>query len=172
MVSFILSPALSQNYIPIPGKSSVKFYINNFGLSTEGSLSGLKANIVFNPNNLENASVEVSVDASTVFTKNRLRDNHLKSEDYFYVEKYPAIYLISTNITRTEVTGLYLFEGNLLMKGITKFIKFPFKAIPEKSGYVFNGDFNLKRSDFLIGKGSLVLSNHVLVTFSVSTIKK
>ncbi len=162
----------SQDYIPVERASSVKFFINNFGLSTEGSFSGLRGDINFNPRNIENASFEISVDATTVYTENRSRDTHLKSKDYFYAEKYPTIYLISKSITRGDQEGFYWFIGNLIIKGITKEIKFEFNAIPERSGYLFKGGFSMNRRDFLVGSGSLVLSNNVQVELSVTTTKK
>jgi polyisoprenoid-binding protein YceI len=161
----------SQNYLPVERASSVKFFISNYGLSTEGSFSGLRGDINFNPRNIENASFEISIDASSIYTKNRSRDTHLKSRDYFYVEKYPTIFLISKSITRTGQEGLYWFYGNLIIKGVTKEVKFEFSAIPERSGYLFKGSFSINRRDFLVGSGSVVLSNFVQVDLAVSTIK-
>jgi len=96
----------------------------------------------------------------------------LKSRDYFYVEKYPSIYLISKSITRTGQEGLFWFQGNLIIKGVTKEIKFQFSAEKERSGYLFKGNFSIDRRDFLVGSGSLTLSNNVQVDIAVSTIKK
>lgn len=162
----------SQNYLPVERASSVKFYISNFGISTEGSFNGIRGDIFFNPSKLENSSFEISVDAASIFTKNRSRDTHLKTHDYFYVEKYPTIFLISKSITRTGQDGLYWFLGNLIIKGVTKEVKFEFSAIPERSGYLFKADFTINRRDFLVGSGSVVLSNNVHVALVVSTMKK
>lgn len=163
--------SFSQNYLPIEKASSIRFFINNFGISTEGSFGGLRGDIYFNPYNLESSSFEISLEAETVYTKNRTRDTHLKSKDFFYVEKYPTIYLISKSITRTGQEGLFWFQGNLIIKGVTREIKFQFSAEKERSGYLFKGNFSLNRRDFLIGSGSLVLSNNVQVAIAVSTMK-
>ncbi|MEI8074010.1 MAG: YceI family protein [Bacteroidota bacterium] len=162
----------AQNYLPVERASSIKFYINNFGFSTEGSFNGLRGEIYFNPSNLEKSSFEVSVNAASVFTKNRNRDTHLKSLDYFYVDKYPTIYLISKMISKSDQEGFYWFQGNLIIKGVTKEVKFLFSAVQERSGYLFNGNLNINRRDFLVGSGSLVLSNNVQVSINVSTMKK
>lgn len=162
----------SQNYIPVERASTVKFFISNFGLSTEGSFNGLRGDIYFNPHKLENSSFEISIEANTIFTKNRSRDTHLKSKDYFYVDKYPAIYLISKSITRTGLEGRYWFSGNLIIKGVTKEVKFEFSAVQERAGYLFKGEFTINRRDFLIGSGSLVLSNNVQVVLNVTTTNK
>lgn len=161
----------AQNYLPVERASSVKFYISNYGISTEGSFSGIRGDLFFNPSKIESSSFEISVDAASIFTKNRSRDTHLKTRDYFYVEKYPTIYLISKSITRTGQEGLYWFLGNLIIKGVTKEVKFEFSAIPERSGYLFKGDFIINRRDFLVGSGSIFLSNNVQVSLAVSTMK-
>jgi polyisoprenoid-binding protein YceI len=172
ILSLFSTIGYSQNYLPVERASTVKFYINNFGISTEGSFSGLRGDIVFNTLSLENSSFEISVDAASVFTGNRSRDIHLKSRDYFYVEKYPSIFLISKSITKNEQEGSYWFLGNLIIKGVTKEVKFKFSAIPERSGYLFKGEFTINRRDFFVGSGSLVLSNNVQVNLAVSTMRK
>ncbi|MCX6204624.1 MAG: YceI family protein [Bacteroidetes bacterium] len=169
---FISLLCLSQTYIPVEKSSSVKFFINNFGISTEGSLGGIKGDIDFNPNKLKDASFDMSVDAESIFTKNRTRDNHLKSRDYFYVEKYPTIYIISKSITKASLKNQYWFEGELMIKDVTRQIKFEFTAEQDKTGYLFKADFKINRRDYFIGGSSLVLSNNVDVALSISTVKK
>jgi polyisoprenoid-binding protein YceI len=163
---------LSQTYLPVEKSSSVKFFINNFGISTEGSFGGIKGDIDFNPSKLRDASFDMSVDAESVFTKNRTRDNHLKSRDYFYVEKYPTIYLISKSITKAPLKNQYWFEGELMIKDVTRQIKFQFTAEQDKSGYLFKANFRINRRDYFIGSSSLVLSNNVDVELSIATVKK
>jgi polyisoprenoid-binding protein YceI len=163
---------LSQTYLPVEKSSSVKFFINNFGISTEGSFGGIKGDIDFNPSKLRDASFAMSVDAESVFTKNRTRDNHLKSRDYFYVEKYPTIYLISKSITKAPLKNQYWFEGELMIKDVTRQIKFQFTAEQDKSGYLFKANFRINRRDYFIGSSSLVLSNNVDVELSIATVKK
>jgi polyisoprenoid-binding protein YceI len=168
----ITNKCISQTYIPNEKSSSVKFYINNFGISTEGIFSGIKGDINFNPIKLKDASFDMSVEAESVFTKNRTRDTHLKSRDYFYVEKYPTIYLISKSITKASLKNQYWFEGELMIKDITRQIKFQFTAEPDKFGFLFKANFKINRRDYFVGSSSLVLSNNVDIELSVSTSKK
>lgn len=81
-------------------KSIVKFSIRNMKLNTvNGTFTGMKGNVVFDENNLENSSFDVSIPTETVNTENKKRDAHLKNADFFYVEKYPEIQFVSTTIT-------------------------------------------------------------------------
>lgn len=162
----------AQTYIPVAKASTVQFFINHLGLRTEGSFSGISGDINFNPNKLKDASFEMSVNAASIFTSNKTRDGHLKSRDYFYVEKFPFIYLISKSITKATLKNQYWFDGELIIKDLTHSIKFLFTADPIQDGYQFKTNFRINRRDYLIGNSSLLLSNMVDIEISVQTTKK
>jgi polyisoprenoid-binding protein YceI len=159
--------ALSQTYTPSEKDSKVKFVIKNFGINTGGTFEGLKGTISYDPSSLSTMTFEVTVDANTVDTDVEARDNHLRKTEYFDVKTYPRIEFKSTKVTRTNSEGyLYLF-GNLMIKGVTKEIKFPFKATPKDDGYLFEGEFKIDRRDYKVGGKSLSLSDDVTISLSV-----
>ena len=155
----------AQQYKPVDSKSEIQFTIKNFGLNTNGTLNGLKGVINFNPSNLSSASFNVSIDVNTINTGVGMRDNHLKGEDYFNAEKYSTINFVSTGV-KTQ-NGGYIISGQLTIKGISKFISFPFTAVQQNDGMLFTGDFNINRKDFNVGGSSAVLSNNVDVSLKV-----
>ena len=169
LVLFITLQVSAQKYIPGDAGSKVHFVIKNFGIKTGGELSGIKGEIYFFTSDLAACRFNVSVDASTVDTDNGSRDGHLKGSEYFDVEKYPVITIISTKIDKTNKTeaGYYYFTGTLTMHGITKAIAFPFKAEKINDTYLFTGEFEIDRLDFGVGDKSAVLSNAVNVSLSV-----
>lgn len=169
---FLSFSLFAQHYIPVSKNSEVTFHIKNFGLTTDGNFGGLKGDLYFNPKNLENASIEMSVEANTVFTKNKKRDEHLMREDFFYAEKFPTIYITSSSITAPKENGLFTFDGTLLMRGISKKIQFEFSAKQLTVGYLFEGNFKINREDFGVGKGYFSLSDDVKINFSISTDRK
>jgi polyisoprenoid-binding protein YceI len=156
----------AQNLVPVDAGSAVKFVIKNFGFSTPGTFSGLKGTIRFDAGNIGNAGFIVSIDAATINTGNETRDNHLRKEDYFDVEKYPLISFTSTSISVTR-PGNYLLSGKLTIKSITKEISFPFTATAQNNGYLFSGSFKINRRDFSVGGSSMVLADNLEVTLSV-----
>ena len=166
---FISSSVFAQRYIPADQGSKVHFKIRNFGISTGGDLSGLKGEIIFFTTDLASCRFNVTVDASTVDTDNGSRDGHLKGEEYFDVEKFPVITIVSTKIEKTNKTdaGYYYFTGTLTLHGITKAIAFPFKVEKENDTYLFTGEFDIDRLDYGVGDKSSVLSNTVNVSLSV-----
>ncbi len=160
--------AVSQKFKPTDADSKVHFIIKNFGISTGGDISGLAGNINFSPSNIGTSSFDVSVNVSTIDTDNEKRDNHLKSEDYFNVEKYPLIIIKSTRINKAKAaSGKFIFTGTISMHGISKSIVFPFTATKKGEDYLFAGEFQINRLDYSVGKSSSVLSDGVKVTLSV-----
>ena len=157
----------AQSYAPQDKGSTVKFYIKNWGLTTVGVFNGLKGIILFDPFNISAATINVTVDAKTINTEVSSRDNHLKKEDYFYIEKYPVLSFASTKIISGNKQESLQAQGKLTIKGVTKEIAFPFVAKEQKEGFLFEGMFTINRRDFNVGKGSLILSDNLNVSFSV-----
>lgn len=169
-ILFCTVHGLAQNYTPVDAGSAIRFNIKNFGLNVTGSFTGLKGKLNFDPANLPAATVTVSVDASSINTGNSKRDKHLKKEDYFDVASYPVLSFVSTKITGAG--GVFLMEGSLTIKGVSKAISFPFTAKKEGNGYRFTGEFSINRRNFNVGGSSWVLSDHLIVSLNILTIKE
>jgi polyisoprenoid-binding protein YceI len=160
--------AVSQRYNPSDAGSKIHFTIKNFGISTGGDISGLTGNIIFAPSKMGTSIFDVSVNVNTIDTDNEKRDNHLKSADYFNVERYPLITIKSTRINKAKAaSGKFIFTGTISMHGISKSLVFPFTATKKGEDYLFAGEFKINRLDYGVGKRSSVLSDAVKVTLSV-----
>jgi polyisoprenoid-binding protein YceI len=167
---FLSIPMFSQSLTPVDSASEVSFKIKNLGFNTGGTFSGLGGTINFNPDDLDGCSFDVHIDANTVNTGVDMRDNHLRSDDYFDVKNYPQIRFVSVKVTGTKKNGTLFVSGKLTIKGITKDISFPFTAEPIKEGYLFNGQFKINRRDFKVGGGSTISDN--LTVFLKVTARK
>jgi polyisoprenoid-binding protein YceI len=165
---FIFSLALfAQTYAPVDKGSKVHFVINNFGIATGGDFSGLSGSIKFDPANLAASDFDVSVDANTVDTDVKARDNDLRKSQYFDVKNYPKLSFKSTKVAKTNKDSYLYMVGNITIKGVTKEIKFPFMATAKDGGYLFEGSFKLNRRDFGVGRNSISLSDDLTVSLSV-----
>lgn len=153
--------------VPIDGSSKVRFVIKNFGIKTNGNLTGLKGTIKFLPANLAASVFDVTVDAATIDTDNEGRDEHLRKEEYFHVATHKTIQFKSTKITLSSAAGRYYVFGNLTIKGVTKPVEFGFNAIPKDGGYFFTGEFKINRRDFGVGESSVTLSDNLTVSLSI-----
>lgn len=167
----LCSLALSaQQYKPLDDSSAIGFGIKNFGVTVSGTLRGLKGSIHFDPSNLGTSSFVVTVDTKTLSTGIDMRDNHLKKEEYFYVDSFPQISFRSTKVTPSTKEGYLFIFGDLRIRNVTKSISFPFKATPNGDGYVFTGSFSINRRDYGVGGGSISMSDAVKVDLTVKAI--
>ena len=85
-----------------------KFKIYEGKVSSKGDMDFTDANINF------------SVDAASINTDDEKRDGHLKSPDFFDVEKFPKITFVSKTMKAGKVKGTYILTGDLTMHGVTK----------------------------------------------------
>jgi polyisoprenoid-binding protein YceI len=150
--------------------SAITFKIKNMGIATSGSFTGLTATIIFDKDHLPASSIEAVVNAKTVNSDNTLRDNHLKGEEYFDVEKYPEIKLKSVSFTRKNNDN-FIGTFNLTIKDKTKPVKILFSYIENNTGSIFKGSFDINRLDFGVGSKSMVLANEATVFIEVETTK-
>lgn len=151
-------------------RSAITFQIKNLGINVGGSFSGLKADINFDPARLDSSSIEASVQANTINTDNDSRDTHLKSEDFFDVDKYPEIKMRSVSIRHNggnNYTGIF----NLTIKDKTNQVQVPFTFSENGNDGEFKGILKIKRTDYGVGGRSMVMSNDVTISIDVSTSK-
>lgn len=165
--SLVLS---AQEYKPLDDSSSIGFGIKNFGVTVSGTFKGLKGAIHFEPGNLATASIAVTVDARTVNSGIDMRDNHLKKEEFFYVDSFPTLSFKSTKVTASTKEGYLFLFGDLRIKNVTKAISFPFQAVPNGNGYTLIGNFSINRRDFGVGGSSISMSDEVKITLKVAAV--
>jgi len=149
----------AQRLAPVDSSSTVQFKIKNLGFNVTGSFKGLDGRIYFDPVRPDADSFHVSVDVNTINTGIDMRDDHLKSENYFDVKNHPQMVFISDKVTRGGKPGTFFVSGKLTIKGVTKAISFPFNATAQGKGYLFTGEFKINRKDFGVGGGSTIADN-------------
>ena len=111
-----------------PSHSSIGFKVSHFTVSkVRGDFGTLQGSIRYNPEDLSDSQVEVEIDAATINTDNDERDAHLRSADFFDVEKYPAIVFASTTIEKSG--DGFVVTGDLTMHGVTREVSFPVSMV-------------------------------------------
>jgi polyisoprenoid-binding protein YceI len=102
-----------------PSHSNAQFSVRHLMISNvKGEFSKVTGQVRFDPDKPENLSAEASIDVSTINTREHDRDNHLKSPEFFDVEKYPTITFKSKSAERGS-DGLKL-KGDLTIHGVTR----------------------------------------------------
>lgn len=138
--------------------AKLAFTTVHLGISdVAGLFNEFDATIVASEDDFSDAVFELKVDVASIDTEVEMRDNHLRSADFFEVEKYPEMTYKSTSIKKAG-TDRYTLTGDLTLHGVTKPVTMelwyrgtiengPSKAIT--SGFQVTG--TIKRSDFNIG---------------------
>lgn len=104
-----------------PYHSSLNFNISHSGISiVNGKFMEYTGNLTTNGEALEGANVDFTVKVTIINTNVEDRDNHLRSADFFEVEKYPEMTFKSTKILATGKPDQYLLYGDLTIKDVTK----------------------------------------------------
>ena len=140
----------------------ITFTIKNAGIGVDGTFTDTDVKTNFDVKNLAAAYFKVEVKTKSIDTGIGLRDNHLRDEKYFDVEKYPSIVFNSESVKAQGQT--FIVVGKLTIKGVTKTIKIPFEIIFNETGpKTLEGTFELDRRDYGVGKNHLILSDDVKV---------
>jgi len=100
-----------------PAHSEVAFTVRHLMSKVRGTFSSFTGTVTTRSGDPTDASVEVSIDTTSVSTNNEQRDGHLRSGDFFSVENTPELKFVSTGITG-DADG-YVITGDLTIKGVT-----------------------------------------------------
>lgn len=107
-----------------PVHSVVEFKVKHMMISNvKGQFTRLKGTLLLNEADPSRSQVEVFIDAASIHTRDPQRDTHLKSADFFDVEKFPSLTFKSTHIARRG-DGELALTGDLTMHGVTRTVVF------------------------------------------------
>jgi polyisoprenoid-binding protein YceI len=162
-----------------PAHSSVNFEISHMAVShVHGSLTNVNGIVELNDKDITKSSVEATIDTTTVSTGVVMRDNTLKSDDFFNVQKCPQITFRSSSLRRNKGTVQLL--GNLTLNGVTRSVTLdldgpsPPQTMSGKTISGFSATGLIRRSDFTFGssKFNTVIGDDVKFTIDVEIEKQ
>jgi polyisoprenoid-binding protein YceI len=164
--------------------STAEFSIRHLMISTvKGRFSDIEGYIEGEPENLESGSVSVSLDVSTVDTRQSDRDTHLRSADFFDVEKFPKMTFQSTKITPSG-NNRYQVSGDLTIHGVTRAetfdVTFEGRAKDpwggERAG--FSGSATINRKDYglqwnvALEAGGVMVGDQVKINVEIEAVRQ
>ncbi|MGI9494010.1 MAG: YceI family protein [Geminicoccaceae bacterium] len=110
----------AEVYYTDQGHTEVRFGWSHAGVSMQtGEFTTASGKLMLDPDNIEQSSISVTIDAASVSTGFEALDKHLKSADFLEVETYPEITFESTSVERTGDTTANV-TGDLTIHGVTK----------------------------------------------------
>ena len=124
LAGIIEAPAQVATWNVDKAHSSVKFNVSHLIISeVEGSFKNYDGTIVSEKEDFSDAVINFSADAASISTDNEMRDNHLKSDDFFNSMKYPSIVFKSTSFKKVS-DNKYQLVGDLTIRDVTKTVTF------------------------------------------------
>jgi polyisoprenoid-binding protein YceI len=160
IMTVIAQSAAAQDWKLNEKESSVIFIAKNLGMKVTGKMAGMKVTGNYDDENIFASTFVGTVDVSTIDTQIKLRDNHLKSSDYFDVSKYPTITFKSKEITEA---GLSLkVVGDITIKGVTKEVEILFTVQKAGSKHTLVGNVTIQRKDFDVGSNSTLIMADII----------
>jgi polyisoprenoid-binding protein YceI len=153
-----------------PAHTSVEFAVRHMMISTvKGRFGEVKGTVVIPESG--SPTLDVTIATASVDTRNDQRDTHLRSADFFDVEKHSELRFVSTRAERTE--DGWRVTGDLTIKGVTKPTTLSVTEEGtgvdpwgnQKAAFVATGKFN--RSDFGLNWNAALETGGVLVSDEV-----
>jgi polyisoprenoid-binding protein YceI len=116
-----LSPAVLANeaYRFDPSGSTISFSVHQFLGTTHGKFMKFNGKIDIDREHPENSSVTAQIDVRSIDTRIKKRDDHLRSAEFFNVDKYPQITFKSRSVKRMGPQSGDIL-GDLTIHGVTK----------------------------------------------------
>ena len=149
-----------------PEASELTFHATSRLMNADGRFSRFGGDVTVDPADLNTARVTVRVEAASLDTGIGRRDRHLRSEDFFHVEKFPAIIFESL---RVEGAGRRLLVvGRLTLRGVTREVRVPVDVSVAGKRLEARGQFDVKRTDHGMNYDSTVnpIGEQVRIAFA------
>jgi polyisoprenoid-binding protein YceI len=167
-----------------PVHSHAQFKVKHMMISNvKGEFTAVTGKLELNGADISKSRVEASVDATTINTREAQRDAHLKSADFFDVEKFPVLTFKSTRISK-EGTDELAVQGDLSIHGVTRNVVFevegpsaPMKDPWGNTRIGLSATTRINRKDFgltwnsALETGGIMVGEDVTITLDVEFVK-
>lgn len=164
--------------------SLAEFSVRHMMVSTtKGQFQTITGSVQLDEANLANSTVEATIDVSSITTRDDKRDEHLRSADFFEIEKFPNITFSSTGVTKRS-DDEYDVVGDLTIKGVTRSVtlKTTFNGVGTSpwgtSVAGFEADTEISRKDFglewnvALETGGVLVGDKVKIHLELEVIKQ
>jgi len=182
-VLLIQSAHAAETYVFDKAHTTIGFQVRHLFSTVPGKFADFTGTITYDEANPENSSVEVRIKTASVDTGLKMRDDDLRSPNFFDAAKYPEITFKSKSVKSTGNNTADV-TGDLTMHGVTKEVVLKVELIGKgagmKAGSVvsgWNADTALKRTDYgltwnKVIEGTQVVGDDVKIDLNVEADKK
>jgi polyisoprenoid-binding protein YceI len=180
-----MSSKLTTKWTIDPTHAEVGFSVRHMMISTvRGRFAGVTGTLIADEQNPRNSKVDVTIDTTSIDTRQEMRDNHLRSPDFFDVAAFPKIHFVSKRIEGDPRSGDFRVIGDLTIRDVTREVelKATFQGEGkdpwgnERAGFSASGKIN--RTDFglhwnqALETGGVLVSDEVKLSIDVELVKQ
>lgn len=166
LVAMMAGPVMAADYVQAPG-STLAFASQYDGETFTGSFPGFSTKLSFDPAQLANARLEVTIPLANAKSGNADRDSTLQSADFFDVAKYAQARYTASKF-RSLGGNQYAADGTLSLRGVSKPVTLNFTWTPGAKP-VLSGKATVKRLDFGVGSGDWADTSAIPNEVAIST---
>jgi polyisoprenoid-binding protein YceI len=161
--------------------SEVTFQVRHLVTKVRGRFTDFAGTVLFDEARPELSSVSFEAGTASIDTGTADRDQHLRSEDFFFVEKFPSLTFVSSRVTRKSAQEFDV-TGTLTIRGVAKNVTLPVTYLgaatdPWGNARVgFETEITINRKDFglmwnaALEAGGLLVGDDVKISASVQAI--
>ncbi len=183
LATLVALPLRAETFAVDPAHSEVSFQIRHMVSQVRGRFNDFSGTVQLDPKNLPASSVDFHIKATSIDTNVADRDKHLRSADFFDVEKYPEITFKSESI-KPAGKDKYDVTGTLTLHGVSKKVTVPVTLggqVKDPWGNTragFEIETTLDRKDYgivwnkALDSGGVMLGDDVKVAINLETVKK
>ncbi len=167
-----------------PAHSAAEFKIKHMMISNvKGHFAKVTGKLTLDESDLTHSHVEAVIEASSLETRDAQRDAHLKSADFFHVEKFPTLSFKSTSIHLVR-DGELAIQGDLTIREVTREVTFsvegptpPTKDPWGNTRVAVSATTKISRKDYgltwnaALESGGLLVGDEVTITLDVQFVK-
>ncbi|HET9467619.1 MAG TPA: YceI family protein [Vicinamibacterales bacterium] len=158
--------------------SEVAFQVRHLLSKVRGRFAEFGGTIQFDEAHPQDSRVNVTIQAASIDTAEGDRDKHLRSADFFDVDKYPTLHFESTSVT-PRGGNTYDVEGQLTIHGVTRQVVLPASFLGSaqdpwgNTKFAFEAELTLNRKDFgltwnaALETGGFLVGDEVRVSLSI-----
>ncbi len=168
-----------------PSHSTANFSIKHMMIAkVHGGFDKISGTLEYDTQTPENSRIEAQIDAASVNTREAQRDTHLKSADFFDIEKYPTILFVSKSVEGTGEERLKV-RGDLTIHGVTQEVVLdvegPSEEMKDPWGNIkigISATTKIKRKDFgltwnaALETGGILVGDDVAISLDVQFVKQ
>jgi polyisoprenoid-binding protein YceI len=149
-----------------PEASEITFRATSRLMNAEGHFGRFSGDVVADPAGPTGARITLTIDAASLETGIEMRDKHLRSADFFDIERFPTIAFQSVRVESAGRRATVM--GRLTLHGVTREIAVPVDVQITETALVASGEFIINRGEYAMNYNSFLnpIGNEVRVAFT------